>query len=460
MEFPGFVNETIIDTTVDDFWADWAEANGGCRREDEGEREPAAAMAERDGQPDSAAELDGEPAMDDVPELDGAIKQNESDDGSIQAPDVGMQFDSKEAVYDFYKAYGKRLGFPVRTRSTTKHKNGVDMVGVLLECSHAGSRSTRSKNQLKPQPSMQMGCGAKIRARTNYEGLWEISKICLEHNHPMSPTKARLFRCYRTLTPQAMRQVAINDVAGIRLHKTFNAAVVEAGGYDQLPFIEKDCRNYIEKVRQLRLGSGDAMALQEFFSKMQAQSPGFFYVLDLDDESRLRNVFWADSRCRYAYKDFGDVITFDTTYLTNRYDMPFAPFVGVNHHGQSSLLGCGLISNEDTQTFVWLFTAWLECMEGRAPMGIITDQDRAMQNAIQIVFPNTRHRWCLWHIMKKVPEKMGGITEKKEILDAIHESIYDSQYIPQFEQSWNDMIQRYSLQDHEWLVVMYNERHR
>jgi hypothetical protein len=28
-----------------------------------------------------------------------------------------------------------------------------------------------------------------------------------------------------------------------------------------------------------------------------------------------------------------------TTYLTNRYDMPFAPFVGVNHHGQSILLG-------------------------------------------------------------------------------------------------------------------------
>jgi hypothetical protein len=27
--------------------------------------------------------------------------------------------------------------------------------------------------------------------------------------------------------------------------------------------------------------------------------------------------------------------------------MPFAPFVGVNHHGQSMLLGCALLSNED-----------------------------------------------------------------------------------------------------------------
>lgn len=52
------------------------------------------------------------------------------------------------------------------------------------------------------------------------------------------------------------------------------------------------------------------------------------------------------------YKEFGDIITFDTTYLTNRYDMPFTTFVGVNHHGQSMLLGCGLIFNEDTETFI------------------------------------------------------------------------------------------------------------
>lgn len=32
--------------------------------------------------------------------------------------------------------------------------------------------------------------------------------------------------------------------------------------------------------------------------------------------------------------------------------------------------------------------------------GIITDRDRAMQNTIQIIFPNTKHKWCLWYILK------------------------------------------------------------
>ncbi|XP_038701831.1 protein FAR-RED ELONGATED HYPOCOTYL 3-like [Tripterygium wilfordii] len=141
---------------------------------------------------------------------------------------------------------------------------------------------------------------------------------------------------------------------------------------------------------------------------------------------RLRNLFWTDPRTSAAYEEFDDVVTFDTTYLTNKYDMPFAPFVGVNHHGHSILLGCGLISSEDTKTFVWLFKIWLACMGGVAPQGIITDQDRAMKNAIQVVFPNTRHRWYLWHIMKKVPEKLGSYRDYNDIKKLSTKAVYDS----------------------------------
>jgi hypothetical protein len=62
-------------------------------------------------------------------------------------------------------------------------------------------------------------------------------------------------------------------------------------------------------------------------------------VIDIDDECKLRNVFWADVRSRTTYEDFRDVITFDTTYLTNRYGMPFALFVRVDHHSLSILFG-------------------------------------------------------------------------------------------------------------------------
>jgi hypothetical protein len=88
-------------------------------------------------------------------------------------------------------------------------------------------------------------------------------------------------------------------------------------------------------------------------------------------------------------------MTFDMTYLTNKNSMPFAPFVGVNHYGQSTLFGVALISCEGTKNFVWLFQNWLNCMNYRAPIVIITDQDRAMKKAIARVFPGTRNRYCL-----------------------------------------------------------------
>ncbi|KAK3190296.1 hypothetical protein Dsin_029857 [Dipteronia sinensis] len=92
-----------------------------------------------------------------------------------------------------------------------------------------------------------------------------------------------------------------------------------------------ELRNYLDKVRRLRLGEGDANAIQHYFLRMQSSS-NFFYTMDLDEEGRLKNVFWADARSRAAYREFGDVLTFDTTYLTNKYDMSFAAFAEKECH--------------------------------------------------------------------------------------------------------------------------------
>jgi len=97
-------------------------------------------------------------------------------------------------------------------------------------------------------------------------------------------------------------------------------------------------------------------------------------------------------------------------------------------------------------------------MEGQTPIGIITDQDRAMQNAIQIIFPNTRHRWCLWHILKKLPEKFGGHAHKGSILSDVHEMVYESQSPEEFERGWSSFIDMYTLHNNDWLSGLFKER--
>ncbi|KAJ3674111.1 hypothetical protein LUZ60_006103 [Juncus effusus] len=232
------------------------------------------------------------------------------------------------------------------------------------------------------------------------------------------------------------------------------------GGHENLPFFEKDCRNYLYGWRNALIVEGDAEAMRSYFKKMRSDNSDFFYEMDWDDFGRLRNVFWADARSRAACKEFGDVVTFDTTYLTNKCGMPFAPFVGVNHHGQSILLGCGLISHEDTESFSWLFKTWEECMWGCAPPAIITDQCMAMKNAIEHVFPNSRHRWCIWHIMKKRSIKLGSYNAYESISYSLGNLVYDSLTIEEFEVGWEAFIKEYKLEENEWLQGLYLERKR
>ncbi|XP_034225566.1 protein FAR-RED IMPAIRED RESPONSE 1-like [Prunus dulcis] len=387
------------------------------------------------------------------------LEKTMSSEETTQEPKVNMIFNTVDEVLDFYKKYANRVGFPMKKRSSKKGDCG-ELKYVTLSCSRSGIPQSTASNVLKPYPSIKCNCKAQLRAGICLDGRWKVNSVKLDHNHGLNPNNARYFRMNRAISSYMKRKIEVNDRAGIRVNKNYNSMVVEAGEHENMSFMEKDCRNYINKVRRLQLGEGDATAIQKYFLKMQAQNANFFYAIDLDESGRLRNVFWADSRSRAAYEEFGDAITFDTTYLTNKYDMPFAPFVGVNHHGHSILLGCGLISSEDTDTFVWLFKVWLACMSGLAPCGIITYQDRAMKNAIEIVFPNTRHRWCLWHIMKKLHEKLKSYKHYESIKFALENIVYDSLTNIEFEDRWKEMIEKYELQSNDWLRGLYDERRR
>src|SRR3954471_23681261 len=102
------------------------------------------------------------------------------------------------------------------------------------------------------------------------------------------------------------------------------------------------------------------------------------------------------------YQEYGDCISFDTTFLTNKYNLLFAPIVGVSPHGKTYLFACALIANESTKTFKWLFQQFLVAMGGKHPESVITDQDKGMEGALAVVFPRASHRTCLFHVVKKL----------------------------------------------------------
>jgi hypothetical protein len=54
----------------------------------------------------------------------------------------------------------------------------------------------------------------------------------------------------------------------------------------------------------------------------------FWYVLQFDSEDQITNIVCANANMIIDYAHFGDVVSFDTTYGTNRDTRPFGVFVG------------------------------------------------------------------------------------------------------------------------------------
>ena len=157
------------------------------------------------------------------------------------------------------------------------------------------------------------------------------------------------------------------------------------------------------------------------------------------------------------YKCFGDAVSFDTTFQTNKFEMPFAPILGTNHHKQTIIFGAALIFNETIESFVWLFETFLKAMSGKHPRTIFTDQDAAMAGAIAYVFPNTSHRLCLWHIYLNAAKHLGHVIHKSDnkFLTDFKRCVYKDRSEAYFIEKWNELLSEYKLEDNSWMRNLY-----
>ena len=63
-----------------------------------------------------------------------------------------------------------------------------------------------------------------------------------------------------------------------------------------------------------------------------------------DEEGKLENLFLCDKISRIAYKTFGYVLTFDSTYKCNAYNKSLVVPFGVNNNLKTMTCGCAASS--------------------------------------------------------------------------------------------------------------------
>ncbi|XP_074336763.1 protein FAR1-RELATED SEQUENCE 5-like [Apium graveolens] len=369
--------------------------------------------------------------FDDVKDEKNVEKKNHGFKNSNNVvPYVGNIFDTLDDAEAFYRNYGRKEGFEIIIRNTHKQTNTNEPSYRLFICRKGGRVGATpldfGKGKRVREVIPRTNCGARMCVVHKVKmDKWQISLVDLEHNHKLvSPEKVQFFQRSLNIDPMTRSLIELFNKSGIETGKVMKFLSETEGGVENLGFSNQDVRNVIRDIRRRVFDSGDAECGLLLLRELQENSFGnFFYRVDVDDENRVRGLVWVDPRSINAYKNFGDVVTFDLTYRTNRYCMPFIPITGVNHHYQNILFGFALVRDETDALYKWVLRTWLEAVDNKLPRTIITDQDIALGNAIAEVMPmpQTKHTYCTWHISSK----------------------------------WEQLVEKYDLEDHARLNDMY-----
>ncbi|CAL2257410.1 unnamed protein product [Prunus armeniaca] len=352
-----------------------------------------------------------------------------------ETPAVGMKFDSLDLVYNFYNRYAFLAGFGIRLHSSFWGKNKKEILRKEFVCCKQGAyRNDETRERKRQRGISRCNCKAKIVVvKTHGSKKYTISLFAEGHNHKMTPSgRMHLLRSHCRISDSTKVLTKQLGSVNISINQKVSIFEVQSGGMDKIGFIKKDIYN-LECSVNGKLRNHDVELVTEYFMAEQKKNEAFYFKIERDGDNRFSRCFWANATSRRAYRFYGDVVVFDTTFDTNRYDLTFAPMLGVNNHGVK------------------------KAMPGGEPKTIITDQDAAMSRAISIAFPTTFHRLCIWHITSKFFVKLPH-SAYKEYWREFQKAIWDTDNKDEFDAKWNIVITKAGLTDHPWLSSMFDLR--
>ncbi|XP_020272034.1 protein FAR1-RELATED SEQUENCE 5-like [Asparagus officinalis] len=378
------------------------------------------------------------------------------------------------------------MGFGIRKSTVNYSKKTRDMLDRKFVCDKEGYRSNRDKMEMPFRRETRVGCKAMMRVKVLEDKSWEVTGFVEEHtNHVLSsPDKAKMHRSHQqfhksqsckklieSLQEEGMPPSTISHVINVTTGREGELVTpqqcidhiryqrVTTGREGEL-VTPQQCIDHIRYQRVNNIGH-ECISIIKHFQSMTVNDLEFYFAIEVDSSGQMRSVFWADGRSRAPYLQFSDVVVFDVTYRTNKFSLLFAPFTGVNHHRQSTLLGFALLADEQEDTFVWLFEEWLKCMHGVQPGAIITDQDRAKCNAIHSVFPMTRHHYCFWHMKKNITDHLPTLASRYGEQFQRYWGLWcNSSSIEQCEGYWLEMKENFDINEEGdgWLQNVYKYR--
>ncbi|XP_023740620.2 protein FAR1-RELATED SEQUENCE 5-like [Lactuca sativa] len=383
-------------------------------------------------------------------------------------PYVDAIYQSLEEAVEMYKLYADKAGFGVRLNTVTRFGDKTIKKRYVV-CNKMGKIPNRSTDTLDPEGSGRnkrnsnfkiTDCKALIKferlhMQTNACKIYEFEE---NHNHPLETKEERRYsKRARRLSYKDKEFIARSSTSNIGATKAHKLQASLQGGYENVGPEAIDYKNFRRKVGNI-IGDKDAQLVVDKTNMRKDELHNYTFEYKCVD-SVLNAMFWADETDKLYYKEFGDVISFDATFRTNTYGMIFVPFTAVDNHKRSINIGAGLLSNESIESYRWLLEAFLKA-HVKHPQLVLTDQDPAILQAVEAIFPTSNHRLCMWHIMKKLQAKVSADFLKNTNFRKRFTKLVWNVYIePEvFESRWNLLMRKFKLQDKRWFKDMYRDR--
>lgn len=161
--------------------------------------------------------------------------------------------------------------------------------------------------------------------------------------------------------------------------KTFRTLTEIVNKKFKTNFLVSQVQYQVNKLLEKTYGNPqeDAFLFIEL-AKAEAKNDGFF-EFKTDTESKFTWALFLTKTMILYSKYFLDIIIVDATYKRNRFNLPVINIIGVNHFGQNIMLAFGLLSNETTESYVWLFSELKKAWSSQNPLNFILDGCEAMK---------------------------------------------------------------------------------
>lgn len=279
----------------------------------------------------------------------------------VPPPYVGQSFQTDDEAMEYYASFARNNGFSVRReRSKGNPDHPMGVYKRELVCHRAGPPLPRKTEDVKRQRNRKASrckCAAQMVIKKNVTSgvaRWSVVNFSNVHNHElMDSNEVRYPPYYRNIAGADRDRILTLAKSGCTESVIMRALEMEKGVRPgQLAFTERDLKNFLQASKSVNR-EGEGAELLKACKSVKEKNPDFRYECTLDENNKLEHVAWTYATSIRAFKIFGDVVVFDTSYHLSAYDRPVGVWLGIDNHGHTIFFGCVILLDEKPQSMSW-----------------------------------------------------------------------------------------------------------